>query len=114
MTAIEKLRQPGGMTKVNQLKFLWELAKVGGLDNSAPDIVKLKKVWGEYLRERRGELSMRDVARRLHVNHRTIAMLEQGEAHIATYPFSMMVLEAYLIELKEKTGSEELQLSTPR
>jgi hypothetical protein len=104
MNAIAKLNEPGGMTKANQFNFLWQMSKLASLDNKSKDVVKFKKVLGDYLRERREsvEFSFRAAGRKLHLSQNTIIALETGKASITLYPYAFMMTEAYIVELKSE------------
>jgi DNA-binding XRE family transcriptional regulator len=115
MNVIAKLKEPGGMTKANQLSFLWEFAKLTTLDERSKDTIKLKKALGEYMKHRRLDkgLSLRDVGGRLHLNHQTIVNIENGNAKISIYPYAFMMMEAYIVELtSEEKGFEQKETAT--
>lgn len=106
--AIKKLNQPGGATKGNQFRFLFQMAKVGGLDNSAPEVKELKSVWGEQMRARRLShgLSLRDVGRHTLMSYRTIKDIEEGKAHVGFYPFVALMLEVCIANVEDKAAEK--------
>lgn len=110
----DKLKLPGSNTKVNQMDFVLEMAKVAGLDNDDSEVKRLKGIWGEQLRTRREDynLSLREVGRAALMNHKTIAAVERGDAHIARYPFVHFMLEVCISKLTTESEQEKEKAGT--
>lgn len=109
--AASKLKKTGGMTKKNQFDFLMKIAQIGGLDNADPEVKKLKRVWGEQLRERReaNSLSLRDVASQSWFAFRTVKKIEDGDAHIGFYPVAHILLEVCISKLTTDSAKEKAE-----